>query len=99
MSSWRGGFALLSRTGRRTFGEFLAAGSCTTTNWRARRDFDMLTFFVIRRFEAYDEPWKESFDTDTQKWESKWGLFDEDRKLKDGLKIPDCGGVTVDKAY
>jgi hypothetical protein len=51
------------------------------------------------RFEAYDEPWKTSFDTDTQKWESKWGLMDENRNVKDGLKIPDCGGTTVDKAY
>lgn len=51
------------------------------------------------RFEAFDEPWKKSFDTDTQKWESKWGLMDENRNVKDGLKIPDCGGVTVDKPY
>ena len=51
------------------------------------------------RFEAYDEPWKKSFDTDTQKWESKWGLMDENRNVKDGLKIPDCGGKTVDKPY
>jgi hypothetical protein len=51
------------------------------------------------RFEAYDEPWKQSFDTETQKWESKWGLMDEDRNVKDGLVIPDCDGLTVDKAY
>jgi hypothetical protein len=57
----------------------------------------LLTFFF--RFEAYDEPWKQSFDTDTQKWESKWGLMDEDRNVKDGLVIPDCDGLTVDKAY
>lgn len=53
----------------------------------------------LHRFEAYDEPWKKSFDTDTQKWESKWGLMDENRELKDGLVIPDCDGMTVDKAY
>jgi hypothetical protein len=59
----------------------------------------LLTVVFFCRFEAYDEPWKESFDTDTQKWESKWGLMDEDRNLKDGLVIPDCDGLTVDKAY
>ncbi|KAF2862094.1 glycoside hydrolase family 17 protein [Piedraia hortae CBS 480.64] len=43
-------------------------------------------------FEAFDEPWKKIFDTPGKKWESKWGLFDEERNLKDGVKIPDCGG-------
>jgi hypothetical protein len=63
--------------------------------------FFFTDFFVcfFCRFEAYDEPWKKSFDTDTQNWESKWGLMDEDRNLKDGLVIPDCDGLTVDKAY
>jgi hypothetical protein len=60
-------------------------------------EFELILFAY--RFEAYDEPWKTSFDTDTQKWESKWGLMDENRNVKDGLKIPDCGGTTVDKAY
>jgi hypothetical protein len=59
----------------------------------------LLTVVFFCRFEAYDEPWKESFDTDTQKWESKRGLMDENRELKDGLVIPDCDGLTVDKAY
>lgn len=30
-----------------------------------------------------------------QEWEDKWGLMDVDRNLKDGVKIPDCGGKTV----
>lgn len=59
----------------------------------------LLTLTFTYRFEAYDEPWKKSFDTDTQKWESKWGLMDENRNVKDGLKIPDCGGKTVEKPY
>ncbi|KAL2408198.1 putative glucan endo-1,3-beta-glucosidase btgC [Exophiala dermatitidis] len=46
-------------------------------------------------FEAFDEPWKKSFYTDTQKWEDKWGLMDPGRKLKPGLQIPDCDGKTV----
>lgn len=80
--------------GRRFSGEFflvrhLSFGFCLA--------FHLLT--VQSRFEAFDEPWKKSFDTDTQKWESKWGLMDENRNVKDGLKIPDCGGLTVDKPY
>lgn len=41
----------------------------------------------------------EQFDTEHNKWEPFWGLFDYNRNLKDGLKIPDCGGKTVDKPY
>lgn len=48
------------------------------------------------RFEAFDEPWKIQFNTDDRQWEDKWGLMDIDRKLKPGLKIPDCGGKTID---
>lgn len=51
------------------------------------------------RFEAFDEPWKHSFDTTYDHWEPYWGLFDSDRNLKDGLVIPDCGGNTVTKPY
>ncbi|KAI5362105.1 Putative glycoside hydrolase family 17, glycoside hydrolase superfamily [Septoria linicola] len=50
-------------------------------------------------FEAFDEPWKHQFDTEHNKWEPYWGLFDKDRNLKKGLKIPDCGGKTIDKPY
>ncbi|KAK4986070.1 hypothetical protein LTR50_005530 [Elasticomyces elasticus] len=46
-------------------------------------------------FEAFDEPWKSAFNSDKQHWEDKWGLMDADRKLKAGLKIPDCGGQVV----
>ncbi|KAM0722634.1 hypothetical protein Q7P37_002075 [Cladosporium fusiforme] len=48
-------------------------------------------------FEAFNEPWKKSFDTDTQKWESQWGLMDENRNVKKGLKIPDCEDGTTTK--
>jgi len=47
------------------------------------------------RFEAFDEPWKVQFNTEDEKWEDKWGLMDSARKLKPGLKIPDCGGKTA----
>jgi exo-beta-1,3-glucanase (GH17 family) len=46
-------------------------------------------------FEAFDEPWKIKYNTAGEEWEDKWGLLDIDRNLKDGLKIPDCGGKTV----
>ncbi|GAB7354484.1 hypothetical protein MBLNU459_g4956t1 [Dothideomycetes sp. NU459] len=46
-------------------------------------------------FEAFDEPWKVIYDTDTDGWEPHWGLMDANRNLKDGLKIPDCDGKTA----
>ncbi|KAI9929983.1 hypothetical protein ASPWEDRAFT_48175 [Aspergillus wentii DTO 134E9] len=46
-------------------------------------------------FEAFDEPWKVQFNTEDQNWEDKWGLMDADRKVKPGLKIPDCGGKPI----
>jgi len=39
------------------------------------------------------------YNTATDKWESKWGLIDSNRNVKDGLTIPDCGGKTVEKPY
>lgn len=53
----------------------------------------------ICRFEAFDEPWKVIYNTDTDKWESQWGLMDSNRNVKDGLKIPSCAGKTVDRPY
>ena len=47
-------------------------------------------------FEAFDEPWKVLFNTAGMEWEDQWGLMDVNRKLKPGVKIPDCGGKTVD---
>lgn len=46
-------------------------------------------------FEAFDEPWKIRFNEGDKNWEDKWGLMDQNRKLKSGVKIPDCGGKTV----
>lgn len=46
-------------------------------------------------FEAFDEPWKIRFNEKGKEWEDKWGLMDVNRKLKPGVKIPDCGGRTV----
>ncbi|KAL8672990.1 MAG: hypothetical protein Q9168_002584 [Polycauliona sp. 1 TL-2023] len=47
-------------------------------------------------FEAFDEPWKEQLNTPGKEWEDKWGLMDLARELKAGVKIPDCGGRTID---
>ncbi|KAI0487728.1 glycoside hydrolase superfamily [Xylaria cf. heliscus] len=46
-------------------------------------------------FEMFDEPWKISFDSPGKEWEDHWGILDVNRKLKSGVKIPDCGGKTV----
>ncbi|KAK8023675.1 hypothetical protein PG993_011741 [Apiospora rasikravindrae] len=46
-------------------------------------------------FEMFDEPWKILFDEPGKEWEDHWGLMTVDRKLKDGVKIPDCGGKKV----
>lgn len=47
-------------------------------------------------FESFDEPWKIQFNSGNQNWEDHWGLMDVNRNLKSGVKIPDCGGKTVD---
>ncbi|KAF3759998.1 family 17 glycoside hydrolase [Cryphonectria parasitica EP155] len=47
-------------------------------------------------FESFDEPWKIIYDNGTENWEDHWGLLTVDRVLKDGVKIPDCDGKTVD---
>lgn len=46
-------------------------------------------------FEMFDEPWKISFNEPGKEWEDQWGLMDVNRNLKDGVKIPDCGGKTI----
>lgn len=58
----------------------------------------MTTFadiFGFHRFEAFDEPWKVQFNEQDKEWEDKWGLMYPSRELKPGVKIPDCGGMTV----
>jgi exo-beta-1,3-glucanase (GH17 family) len=47
-------------------------------------------------FESFDEPWKVSFNSGNRNWEDQWGLMDVNRNLKKGVKIPDCGGKTID---
>lgn len=42
-------------------------------------------------FEAFDEPSKEPLNTLTQRWETQWGLFGTNRRLKGGIKLPECG--------
>nr|POF07099.1 woronin body major protein [Quercus suber] len=81
----------------------LASASGILQLARARRSCDVHGLWngriEYRKFEAFDEPWKIIFDTDLDQWESHWGLLDVDRKLKEGLVIPDCEGKTVDRAY
>ena len=38
-------------------------------------------------FEPFDQPWKDKLYGGVEGW---WGIFGDDRKLKDGLTIPTC---------
>ncbi|OLN86538.1 putative glucan endo-1,3-beta-glucosidase btgC [Colletotrichum chlorophyti] len=46
-------------------------------------------------FSAFDEPWKIRFNEKDKEWEDQWGLMDVNRNIKQGVKIPDCGGKTI----
>lgn len=61
---------------------------------KRKNDGDCL-LMKYRRFESYDQPWQKQFNKGDRNWEDHWGLMGIDRKLKDGVKIPDCGGKTV----
>ncbi|VEU20811.1 DEKNAAC101714 [Brettanomyces naardenensis] len=41
-------------------------------------------------FEAFDEPWKSVFYENGRTWETEWGFFSHDRKLKPGITLPNC---------
>ncbi|CDK29146.1 unnamed protein product [Kuraishia capsulata CBS 1993] len=41
-------------------------------------------------FEAFDEPWKATWNTADRTWETQWGLFTANRSLKDGVVLPKC---------
>lgn len=61
-------------------------------DWVCRALDDGTNYFW---FEAFDEPWKVSFNEPGKEWEDHWGLMDVNRNLKPGLKIPDCGGKRI----
>lgn len=44
-------------------------------------------------FEAFDEPWKAIYHNGEDKWETQWGLFTSNRKLKDGITLPVCNNT------
>lgn len=41
-------------------------------------------------FEAFDEPWKRIWWDNDRTWETEWGFFTSDRKMKKHIYIPDC---------
>jgi len=53
------------------------------------------TILIDYRFEIFDEPWKYTYNTPTQQWETQWGLMDSNRVLKPNVTIPSCGGKTA----
>lgn len=61
-------------------------------NWVCQALTNGTQYFL---FEAFDEPWKVVFNEAGKNWEDHWGIMDVNRKLKPGVKIPDCGGKTV----
>ncbi|KAF2019815.1 glycoside hydrolase family 17 protein [Aaosphaeria arxii CBS 175.79] len=89
-------------------GNNCGSGTCTTTSEGSVAGVEELNQFLedwvcpsmnngteYFWFSAFDEPWKIRYNTKGKEWEDKWGLMDVNRKLKDGVKIPDCGGKTV----
>ena len=63
-------------------------------DWLCRAMDERISYFW---FEAFDEPWKVRFNEPGREWEDKWGLLTVNREIKEGLRIPDCGGRTVDQ--
>ena len=63
-------------------------------DWVCRAMDERISYFW---FEAFDEPWKVRFNEPGREWEDKWGLLTINREIKEGVKIPDCGGRTVDQ--
>lgn len=41
-------------------------------------------------FEAFDEPWKKVWWDGNRTWETEWGFFDSERRMKKHIYIPDC---------
>jgi exo-beta-1,3-glucanase (GH17 family) len=98
---------IISETGWPSGGGTDCGGAATCTNGAVAGVTEMnrfMTDFVCQAltngtqyfmFEAFDEPWKVSFNEAGKEWEDKWGLMDVNRNLKSGISIPDCGGKTV----
>lgn len=78
---YQGGEFIRSVAGSWEYQQFLSDWLCTTP-------VDILNecFF----FEAYDEPWKKIWWSDNRTWETEWGFFTNDRKMKKHIYIPDC---------
>ncbi|KAG7763734.1 hypothetical protein KL946_003835 [Ogataea haglerorum] len=75
-----GGQYMASVAGKKEMQQFLESWACSP----------MTQKFAWYYFEAFDEPWKKVWHEEGSKWETQWGFFTHDRKLKEAIKLPEC---------
>ncbi|KAG7877461.1 hypothetical protein KL938_004217 [Ogataea parapolymorpha] len=75
-----GGQYMASVAGKKEVHQFLESWACSPKTQE----------FAWYYFEAFDEPWKKIWHEEGSKWETQWGFFTHDRKLKEGLQLPEC---------
>ncbi|KAH3666147.1 hypothetical protein OGAPHI_004336 [Ogataea philodendri] len=80
-------------TGGGTFIESVAGGSEMQQFLEAWTCSPKTQNFGWYYFEAFDEPWKKIWHEDGSKWETQWGFFTHDRKMKPGIVLPDCASI------
>lgn len=78
---YQGGEFIRSVAGSWEYQQFLNDWLCTTP-----ANILNECFF----FEAFDEPWKKIWWDENRTWETEWGFFTSDRKMKKHIYIPDC---------
>jgi exo-beta-1,3-glucanase (GH17 family) len=78
---YNGGEFINAVAGSWEYQQFLNDWLCTTPAYILNH-----AFF----FEAFDEPWKKIWWDTNRTWETEWGFFDSDRKMKKHIYMPDC---------
>ncbi|KAG7859620.1 hypothetical protein KL939_002520 [Ogataea angusta] len=75
-----GGQYMASVAGKKEMQQFLESWACSPKTQE----------FAWYYFEAFDEPWKKIWHEEGSTWETQWGFFTHDRKLKEGIRLPEC---------